>query len=449
MYESFQLFAAVAVILATIYFLARQYETRMVLLGAGIVLCCIAFKPLMALDGFVKSMVTSGLIQNICSALGFAYVMKATKCDEHLVRLLLKPVKNIGFFLIPVATLLTWCINIAIPSAAGCAAAVGATMIPLLMAAGVRPAMAAAAVFAGSWGSIMSPGLSHTAVISNLTGLGIMDIVATVTPYALGGGAIAVVGMGIMAFLYKDYNKAKFATAAGVNTVPGAEAAAVPAEAKEPINVFFAFAPLLPLVLLIVGYLLRTKTNLQVELKDYPTLVALLKIGVPQAMILGAIYGLLVTRSSPSDVTKKFFNGMGEGYANVMGIIIAASVFAAGLQASGAITWFIGELTTSPNFARWGSTLGPFMMGLISGSGDAAAMAFNNSITPHAEAIGYDKSLLGMAAAYSGALGRTGSPIAGAAIVCAGLANVNPLELAKRTAPVMAVIVVVIALWML
>ena len=41
------------------------------------------------------------------------------------------------------------------------------------------------------------------------------------------------------------------------------------------------------------------------------------------------------------------------------------------------------------------------------------------------------------------------SPLAGAAIVCAGLANVNPMEIVKRTAPGMIVGVIFIALIML
>ena len=56
---------------------------------------------------------------------------------------------------------------------------------------------------------------------------------------------------------------------------------------------------------------------------------------------------------------------------------------------------------------------------------------------------------MGMAAALSGALGRTMSPLAGAAIVCAGLANINPTEIAKRTAPGMIIGVIAVALFML
>ncbi len=205
----------------------------------------------------------------------------------------------------------------------------------------------------------------------------------------------------------------------------------------------------MPLAILIAAYLLTTFTDLPKTYKDVPAVMALLKIGVAQAMIIGALYGLLVTWSSPSKITKQFFTGMGHAYAEVIGIIIAASVFAAGLEAAGAIKWSIDLLTGSPQFARWGATVGPFLMALVTGSGDAATMAFNKSITPHAATFGYAQANLGMAAALAGSLGRSASPLAGAAIVCAGLAGVNPVELAKRTWPAMTVAMLMVAWFML
>ena len=166
-------------------------------------------------------------------------------------------------------------------------------------------------------------------------------------------------------------------------------------------------------------------------------------------MLIGSIYALFITLTNPAQITKEFFKGMGNAYGDVLGIIIAAAVFAAGLKASGLIDAFINFLTHSPEFARWGGTLGPFLMGIITGSGDAAAFAFNETVTPHAAQFGYEIPDMGMAAALSGALGRTMSPLAGAAIVCAGLANVNPMEIAKRTAPGMIIGVIAVALFML
>lgn len=59
--------------------------------------------------------------------------------------------------------------------------------------------------------------------------------------------------------------------------------------------------------------------------------------------------------SNPQQFSKEFFNGMGKGYADVMGIIIAAGVFAAGLRASGLIDVCVDALKHSNEFARWGA----------------------------------------------------------------------------------------------
>ena len=147
-------------------------------------------------------------------------------------------------------------------------------------------------------------------------------------------------------------------------------------------------------------------------------------------------------RFSPQD----FFKGMGEGYGSVMGIIITAGVFAAGLKATGLIDAFVEVLKSSNEIARWGGSFGPFIMAAITGSGDAATFAFNEAVTPHAASFGMPIPNLGAMALISGQMGRTMSPIAGVVIVLSGLAMVPPIQLVKRTAIPLIVGVVVLAL---
>ena len=78
-------------------------------------------------------------------------------------------------------------------------------------------------------------------------------------------------------------------------------------------------------------------------------------------------------------------------------------------------------------------------MAILVGLGDAATMAFNEAVTPHAATFGMSVIELGNLAYVSGALGRTMSPIAGVVIVIAGLCRTNPLSLVQRTAPAMIV----------
>ncbi|WP_439238613.1 C4-dicarboxylate transporter DcuC [Lonepinella sp. BR2919] len=427
----FNAIIAILGIIATIYLLIKKYETRTVLIGVGLVMAIITLKPMEALDAFAKSMTSGGLIMAICSSMGFAYVMKFTQCDSHLVHLLTKPLSGLKFFLIPIATIITFFINIAIPSAAGCAAAVGATLIPVLKSAGVRPATAGAAILAGTFGSMMSPGSSHTAMISEMSGLTITEVNLSHAPYTMIAGAIGALVLTILAIVFKDYGEQHRQAYIQENQETESH--------FEKVNPLYALAPLVPLVILVIG-----GTSLQqVSGLEWT------KMGVPQAMLIGAIYAIVVTRISPVKITEEFFNGMGNSYANVLGIIIAASVFVSGLKATGAVDSAIEFLKHSNEFVRWGATIGPFLMGVVTGSGDAAAIAFNTAVTPHAIELGYTHVNLGMAAAIAGAIGRTASPIAGVTIVCAGLAMVSPVEMVKRTALGMILATLFLALFML
>ena len=142
---TWQIWLAVAVIILTVYGLVKRYETRMLLLIAGFVMCIAAGDPMKAFQAFVKGMTNVTLVPAICAAMGFAAAVSASGCDKHLVAAVAKPLKKLGGLLIPAATILTFAINIAIMSAAGTAATAGATFIPLLLRAGIRPAAAAAA----------------------------------------------------------------------------------------------------------------------------------------------------------------------------------------------------------------------------------------------------------------------------------------------------------------
>ena len=412
----------IAVVLVTVWALIKRYETKLVLITAGLFLACISLQPMGALDAFAKSMTNNGLILAICSSMGFAMVIQMTECDVHLVKLLSAPLSKFGFLLVPATTALTYFICIAIPSAAGCAAAVGPTLIPLLLRAKVSPQAAGAAILAGTFGSMLSPGLSHNAYVAKISGLSVMQTIGVHMNYTLVCGAIAVIGVTVMCWIMKDY---------GTNSTQEQKLVEEGTSIQE-ISLFKALAPLIPVAILVIGNLW----------------VPALKTGVAQAMVIGAIYTLIVSRVNPQTFSKNFFAGMGKGYGQVLGIIISAGVFAAGLKTCGLIDAFINVLKQSNEIARWGGSIGPFVMGVITGSGDAAAFAFNEAVTPHAKEFGMEIPTLGMMAALSGALGRTMSPISGVAIGICGLASINPIDLTKRLWLPMLIAVIFVALTM-
>ena len=414
---------ALAVIIVTVWALIKRYETRLVLIGAGLLLCCISLDPMAALNQFAKSMTNNSLVMAICSSMGFAFAASYTKCDRSLVHYLAAPVRGLGIFLIPVCTVITFFVNIAIPSAAGCAAAVGSTLIPVMLRAGIKPAAAAAAVLAGTIGSYLSPGTSHNPYVAKMANMEVMDFIGFHSTYSLMCGAILVVGVLLVCLVLRD-NK-------GDANAQVDESKLQKQDDFTP-SVLKALVMLVPIAILVCGNLW----------------VPAIKMGVAQAMVIGAICALAVGRCNPQEFSKQFFNGMGKGYADVMGIIIAAGVFAAGLRAAGLIDVCVDALKNANEYARWGGALGPWIMGVITGSGDAATLAFNEAVTPHAEAFGMSIPGLGALAFLTGALGRTMSPLAGVTSLVSGLAMVSPIEVIKRTALPCFVAVICCALLM-
>ena len=402
------------IVILTFVLIVKKYEARLVLFLAGLLMCLIGGLPGDVMKAFTKAMVNNSLVPTICTVMGFSYVMRLTTCDQHLVQSISGILKRGRALLVPISFFLTWWISLAIPSASGCSAAVGSILIPTLIAAGVHPAMAAATVLAGTWGSAISPGNAHNPFVADLAGTDMMTVIINETPASVIASIACVVVMTVYAVLRKE-GATEERRLAYIKEI-GEEGTK---KASFHVRPLLAIVPLVPLFLLILG-------SKQVGL--------LPEISVPLSMLIGVALGFLVTLKDAQEICRKFFEGMGNAYADVIGLIICASVFTTGMTAIG-LTGALTELMEgSQAAAAAAGTFGPFFIAVISGSGDAAAFAFNGAITPFAEQFGLSIMDLGSLAQIAGAMGRSMSPIAGAAIICAGLAKVNPIEVSKRNA---------------
>ena len=402
---------ALVTVLVTIYALIKRYETRCVLVVAGFAMAIFSLKPMIAFQQFDASMTKASLIIAICSAMGFAAAISLTKCDVHLVALLTRPLKSLGVFLLPACMAVTGICAVAIPSTAGLCAAVGPSMIPILIRSGFRPAIAATAIVCSTTPALLNPGVAHNVFVSKLANMEVMEFIGQFTLPLVLFAVATIAGLMIVCVAYRDYKKPQVQEKGEMQTA---------SNLPEKVNIFYAIAPLVPVVILL-----------------YVSLYTTMKMSVATAMLIGTAYALAVTRSNPAEVTKKFFDGMGKGYANILGIIIAAGVFAAGLKAAGIIDLVVESLTSANHLARIGGAFGPYIMGVLTGSGDAAAFAFNEAVTPNAPNFGLQIADLGWLAVICGSFGRLSSPLAGGVILVAGMAGVNPMEVVKRSAPVM------------
>ena len=402
----------ILIVVITFVLIIKKYESRMVLFVAGVAMCLIGGLPNDIMKAFTKAMTHNSLVPAICTVMGFSYVMKLTGCDQHLVHSISGLLKKGKVILVPLSFLLTWWIGLALPSASGLSAAVGAILIPTLIAAGVHPAMAAATVLAGTWGTAISPGNAHNPFVADLAGTDMMTVIICETPASIIASLVCAAVLTAYAVVFKE----------GANEerrIAYEKEMADKMSAGENFNVNYlkALVPVIPLVLLILS-------SKQVGI--------LPEMSVALSMVLGVVIALVITWSNAQKVCVQFFDGMGSAYGNVIGLIICATVFTSGLAAMGLISTLIELMDGSQSLAALSGTFGPFIIALISGSGDAASFAFNGAVTPYAEQFGMTIMGLGSLAQIAGAIGRAVSPVAGAAIICAGLAKVSPMEVSKR-----------------
>ena len=414
--------SSIVVVIATVYCLVKRYETRLVLFCSGLVLTLIGGAPMDTMKAFSHAMLETKLFESIIAVMGFAMVMKATECDKHLINLLIKPLRKAGAFLIPGSVLVTFFINISITSSAGCSAAVGSILIPLMMAAGIHPAIAGACIYAGTYGAMFNPGYPQVSLIVSVTDADPVYIVANHFYPLLACGVIGAVSLWIIAKLRHEDR--------GYELPPGT----ISEDGEFKIKLSHAIVPLIPIAILVSGSM---------------GLVPWFKpIAISHAMIIGCFCAFLVSRKDPQQLSKEFWKGAGDAFGHVFGIIICALVFVGGLSTVGLIQQFIQMMIENPSIAKVSSSVGPFIIGIMSGSGDAASVAFNKAVTIHAATFGLDGPSMGSVVAISGALGRTMSPVAGGMIICATLAGVSPVETAKRNAPGMIIATAVLTLLM-
>ena len=433
-----------AIVVVTFYLIYKNYEARLVLALSGLVMAFIGQVVVgtnggvsAAVDAFVKQLVNGGLVPTIVTVMGFGYVMTFTKCSDHLVNLLVKPLARVPVIVIPGAVIITWLLNIVLPSAAGIAAAVGVLLIPALIALKVRPVMAAAAVFIGTWGSVVSPGLMFNPQIADIAfkakEIPAPDAMIVIMQEAL-PCAIGALGAAICLTIICIVLKEGVSSTEIVKELPDGEEI----QKNFKVNPIKAIIPIIPLALLVLA---------SKQVGVLPTKA----FSVPVCMLIGTAIGLIVAlfnKQKIGEASKKFCRGAGDGFCDVVILIAAAAMFASGMKAIGLTGALVDAMKGSQSVAMFAAAAGPFVMAAISGSGNAAALAFNQAITPNAADFGLTIIQLGAVAQIAAGLGRSMSPVAGGVIILAGIAGVNPMEVVKRTAIPAIVALIVVTLLM-
>ncbi len=99
---------------------------------------------------FLATFSNEKFVVPICSAMGFAYVLKHTGCERHLVLLLVKPLRTIRVLLVPGVVFVGFLVNVPLVSQTSTAVCLGAVVVPLMRASGYSMATIGACLLLGA-----------------------------------------------------------------------------------------------------------------------------------------------------------------------------------------------------------------------------------------------------------------------------------------------------------
>jgi DcuC family C4-dicarboxylate transporter len=427
-----QFSAALVVIALAMFCLVRKVEVRLTLFAAGLALAALASKPLVVFDVFLAEMGNVKTIGPICSAMGYAFVLRATGCDRELVQLLLAPARRYRWLLIPGGCLTGFLANIAVTSQTAVAAAVGPILVPLMLAAGYSAPAAAATLALGcsGGGSLYNPGDADLVAIHEASKAPMKQAMGAMFWPLLGGFVTAVIVFALL-------TRRSAAGAAAQSAAPAPAVAPFPSEKPQRWKALLPPLPVAMIFLMMPGLF-------------FHALPAPFEKGLPvsHAMIVSTIIVLLLCRREVTACVKAFFEGLGYAYANVISLIVTASCFIAGMTEIGLTDKLVRLVSGTGVMSKVAAGFFPGLLGVISGSGIGPSVAFSKAVLPTLSLTDLPNALdLGVLAAIAATFGRTMSPAAAVVIFSAAQAGVSVTELVRRTAlPLIAGFIVTLAI---
>lgn len=438
------IFLGAIVIVAAIYATVRRVDVRLALFTAAIVLGLLARQPQLIVREFFNSFTAAKFVVPICTAMGFAHVVRMTGCDQHIVQLLVQPLRHVRALLIPGAVLVGFLVNAPLISQTSTAVCIGPVLIPLLLAARISPITAGAAMLLGAsvGGELLNPGGPELGTVARFTGVSPQEVVTRAFPLNLVQLGVATTVFWILSrrFEARIWQKQQpGGLAAGAAIIANDVAAS---EAEKPdfrVNYFKAIVPLVPLILLvIVGppfQFVEIKHSWLID-EANPAEVPLFHVRlIGAAMLVGVFVAVLSKPSAVWESAKSFFEGVGYAYTNIVALIVTATCFGRGVELIGFADQLGSLIKSHEGLLMPLAGAFPLSFAALSGSGMAATQSLYAFFGEPAVELGRDPVHVGAVVSLAAAAGRTMSPVAAVTLLCAALTATSPIDLVKRVAP--------------
>jgi DcuC family C4-dicarboxylate transporter len=442
---------AMAVVVAAVVLVVRGWDVRLVLLAAALAIGALSGNVPVVVREFLATFSNEKFVVPICSAMGFAYVLRHTGCERHLVLLLVRPLRYVRRLLVPGVVGVGFLVNIPVISQTSTAVCIGPVVVPLMRAAGYSMPTTGACLLLGAsvGGELLNPGAPELLTVFDQTGVSpTVQAGEYLPPLVFTQLAVAALVFWVLSLWWERGVGAEPATP---GLTPGARQ-----DQPERIDLLKALVPIVP-----IGLLFASGLPAPYKLFDVPDEWVTLRkpdgtrdlaynsrlIGL--AMLVGVVVAAAVTPRKSRDCVKQFFEGAGYGFTHIVSLIVTANCFGKAIESAG-LARALGQLiAAAPDLLQPLAAFVPLAFAAVSGSGMASTQSLYGFFHVPAVALGLDPVSVGAMVSLGSAAGRTMSPVAAVTLMCGTLTGSNPFILAKQVAvPLLAGIAVVVALRM-
>ena len=443
----------VAIILVA-YYIVKGYSATGVLMFGGLVLLLIsvlmghsilpenvkstgsAYFDILEYVKYLLSNRSGGLGLMIMILCGFSAYMTHLGANDMVVKIVSMPLKNIRspYILMVFAYFLACLMSFAVSSATGLGVLLMATLFPVMVNMGISRG-AAAAICASPISIILSPTSGDVVLSAEISKQSLSEFAfSTSLPVSI----VAICGIGTAHFFWQRYcDRREGLTQGAEQALETAEAAALKSDAP----LYYFILPFLPIIGLFIynGEILP-----EIKLGGLVVLTILITTLIEFLRSLDA--------RKTYDGLEVCYRGMAEGFSGVVVLLVAAGIFAHGLETIGFVKALIDSVqgAGAANVVMLALVVITLVVAVAAGSGNAAFFAFVELAPRLAEQMNLNPGYLIAPMMQVSNTGRVISPVSGVMVAVSGAAKISPLLLVKRNAvPALVAVVVIVVYTML
>lgn len=429
----------------------RGYNAKGILFTIGITLMILAYAlgqditktpggdPVADLTNHIYGLFESrggGLGMIIMILIGFSAYMSHIGANDVVIRVLYKPLRHIRspYILLAGGFLLGALMSLAINSATALGVFLMATLFPIMVRLGIS-APSAAAICSSTTLVNLSPTAADLILAAKKAEA---DLVHFSFEIIIPMSIVALICVAIAHYYWQRYCDRR--EGLGQNTHDALETAEATA-LKTDAPVYYFILPFLP----IAGLFLYNGNILpEIELGGLVVLTILISalIEYLRSMDARKVY----------DGLEICYRGMAEGFSSVVVLLVAAGIFAHGLETIGFVKALLGAIQgdSAATIIMLALVVITLVVAIAAGSGNAAFFAFVELAPKLAAQMGINPAYLIAPMMQVSNIGRVVSPISGVIVAVSGAGKISPLLLVKRNAvPALVGVIVVVAYTML